>query len=434
MHSLRYLLQPCHRPVVFGYLFFIGMMAVGYYYNLTFVQFGLLDLGTRVIGLSEEGVATNMAFLALLTTIIAIAVGVAMQRLGWSQRFLVKLRLAFGVVLVQTVLTAAAPFVRSEPVFFVWIVVASAALGVGVPATFSMTADLIHARNRGYVAALITALAYFAAATFSTVWQVEQFARQLLTVMLGGTLTLAMLVFRRWPFLETLAEQHRRPEFGRGRFVRVDRETGRTWVSRKVVGLVLLMFGIFFVDSLGFLRLADTPTYFEAAWQSPELNTRLVIAGFHVVAALAGGILYSARNERHLFLWIFGIFALVHLMYTFDIRLSPGNSGALAMPILYATAVSLYTVVSFAIWADISTPRTISRNTALGVGLAGWSATFTSTALALRLRLSGVSLEQHLNLVDALAMLFFLGVLAILLAPKQSSVRPAPRPIRKDSQ
>lgn len=34
-------------PVVAGYLFFIGMMAVGYLYNVTFVQLGLVDLGLR---------------------------------------------------------------------------------------------------------------------------------------------------------------------------------------------------------------------------------------------------------------------------------------------------------------------------------------------------------------------------------------------------
>ena len=43
-------------PRWFGIFFFAGKMATGYYYNLTFVQFGLLDLGTRVIGISERRV------------------------------------------------------------------------------------------------------------------------------------------------------------------------------------------------------------------------------------------------------------------------------------------------------------------------------------------------------------------------------------------
>jgi hypothetical protein len=83
------------------------------------------------------------------------------------------------------------------------------------------------------------------------------------------------------------------------------------------------------------------------------------------------------------------------------------------MPVLYATAVSLYTVVNFAVWADLSTPRTISRNAALGVALSGWTATFVSTALATAWRLDGMDLDRHLSLVAAVAMLFFLALLGI---------------------
>ena len=36
-------------PVVAGYLLFTGMMAVGYFYNVTFVQLGLKDLGERSV-------------------------------------------------------------------------------------------------------------------------------------------------------------------------------------------------------------------------------------------------------------------------------------------------------------------------------------------------------------------------------------------------
>ena len=110
-------------------------------------------------------------------------------------------------------------------------------------------------------------------------------------------------------------------------------------------------------------------------------------------------------GERQLFLWIFGIFAMGHLM---------GFGTSLGMPILYALAVSLYTVANFAIWADVSTPRTISRNTAIGVALSGWAATFLSTALSLQLADRGISLEAHLRLVDAVAMVCFLFVLALL--------------------
>jgi MFS family permease len=405
---------------LFGYLFFIGMMAVGYYYNLTFVQFGLIDLGERVIGMSEQAVVMHMALLALITTVVAVLVGFLMMRRGWSRQFMVKLRLAFGVVLTQTVLTAVAPTVDSAQLFLVWIVIASVALGVGVPATFSMTSDLIRVRHRGYVAALITAGAYFPAAVFSADWTVQEFSSQMIWLLVAGTASLGILAFARFGPLDQLmgqlGTQHTRPEFGRGRFVRIDR-TGRPRITRRLLLLIVLMFGIFFVDSLGFLRLADTPFFFDAAWQSPEVGTRLAIGGAHVLAALVAGILYAFLGERGLFAWIFGIFALVHLMYTFSIQMG-GITGAplpLAMPLLYSVAVSLYTVLTFALWADISVPETISRNTALGVAISGWAATFFSTALALQMQLAGVPLQEHLRIVNSLAMILFLAALLVLI-------------------
>lgn len=173
------------------------------------------------------------------------------------------------------------------------------------------------------------------------------------------------------------------------------------------------------MDSLGFLRLLKTPLYMQSAWQSPELDLRLFIACTHVVGALVAGVLYSNLRVRPLFLWIFGIFALTHLQYSFHIRLESANA-VLSMPMLYALGVSLYTVVNFAIWADISTPDTISLNSALGVALSGWTATFLSTGLAIRWGES-LSLERHIQVVDSLAMVFFLAMLLLaFLRPAQS--------------
>jgi hypothetical protein len=150
------------------------------------------------------------------------------------------------------------------------------------------------------------------------------------------------------------------------------------------------MFGIFFVDSLGFLRIVDTPILVDGAWQAVQPTPRLIIAVTHVLAALVGGVLYTYLDERHLFYWIFGLFALTHLSYTFRVWLLPETTiAALGTPMLYATAVSLYTVVNFALWADFSTPQTISSNTAVGVALSGWTATFLSTALAIHWHTQG---------------------------------------------
>ena len=417
MELFRYIKQGSW-PTVLGYLLFIGMMATGYYYNITFVQLGLTDLGERLVGLSKASVATQMAYLALMTCAIALAFGYLMKKLGWSSRFRVKLRLAFLVVALQTVLTLIAPLVRSESAFFAWIAFASLALGIGMPATFSMTVDLIPRRDRGFAGALITATAYFAAEVFSNSWQFEGFRYQILWIMIPGALGVGVLAFAKFPFLDQLASQHRRPEFAYGRFVRPD-GSGGTLVQRSLIGLLVMMFGIYFVDSLGFLRLLETPLYMQTAWQSVELNIRLAIGITHVIAALIAGVLYTYMHERNLFLWIFGVFAITHLEYTLHIRIGPNDYAPLSMPLMYALAVSLYTVLNFTIWADISTPRTISLNAAIGVALSGWSATFISTALAIRWNAMQMPLERHLQIVDSLAFLFFLGMIILIFFPGQ---------------
>lgn len=401
-------------PAVFGYGLFIGMMAVGYYYNITFVQLGLVDLGLRVVGLGKEAVATRMALLAVFTSAIALAVGWAMQRQGLSSRFFTKLRLACAVVVVQTALTALVPLVQSPRGFLAWIIIASAALGVGVPATFGLTVDLIPTRDRGYVGAIVTAGAYFAAAVLSTRWTIDAFRDQVLWLMVFGSPVLALLALKPLPWTRALAEQHRCPEYGLGRFLRraAGPDANAPRISRRLIVLIGLMFGIYFIDSLGFLRLLATPIYVENAWLSPDATPRLIIGVAHLLAALVAGVLYANLRERGLFLWIFGIFALVHLTYTFPISLvAPSNQNHLAPAMLYAIAVSLYTVLTFAIWADVSTPETITRNAALGVALSGWTATFVSTALALHWELGQMPVLTHLRVVASLSALFFLALL-----------------------
>ena len=74
-------------------------------------------------------------------------------------------------------------------------------------------------------------------------------------------------------------------------------------------------------------------------------------------------------------------------------------------------------MLAFALWADLSTPRNVGLNAAIGIAAAGWSATFLSTALALRWQQAGVALERHLRWVDALALLPFAALLLTLVLP-----------------
>ena len=207
------------------------MMAIGYFYNVTFIQLGLKDLGERRLALPATAVAGQMALLALVTCLTALAFGWQMARRGWSARLLVKLQLATGVIIVQTILTAVAPHVSSQAGFLIWIIFCSLALGVGVPATFSLTTDLIPVRDRGYAAAAIMAVAYFAAALFPGDWQIEPFSRAMLLIMLPGAAVLGLIVALATAgrsfvavWVAELADNHRQARrFGDGRFSRCNR-------------------------------------------------------------------------------------------------------------------------------------------------------------------------------------------------------------------
>ncbi len=320
-----------------------------------------------------------------------------------------KLQLAFGVIVLQSALTLISAWVNSEAAFLLWLTGISLALGVGVPVMFSLITDLVPVRWRGWAAALVTALAYFAAAAFSHKWRFETFRQISLTMLLAGLHAIGLLAFLRHPLLDALAAQHLRPDFAIGRFT-------RGGVSHKqFFGFIIAMFGTYFVDSLGFLRLLKTPLYMQSAWQSPNFDIRLFIAITHVIGAMAAGALYSSMRLRMLVLWVFGIFALTHLQYSFYIRVE-AESGVLSMPMLYALAVSLYTVLNFIIWADLSNPDTIPFNAALGVALSSWTATFLSIGLAIAWG-EQLPLEHHIQIVDALAMLFFLALLIFALLP-----------------
>jgi hypothetical protein len=411
--DLRALSRRLNLVQRFGFFVFVGMMAAGYYYNLTFVQLGLEDFGRRRLGLSDAAVARDMAVLALCTCGFALAFGWWIQRHGIGRQLRRKLQISFGVVLTQSLLTAVISIVNTEAAFIAWLVLVSGALGIGVPVMFSMTTDLVAVRQRGLAAALVTALAYFAAETLSDSWTFEFFRSRLLWVLGFGCVGMGLLAFGRHPWLEILGQQHQKSEYAQGRFVRRQGAEGFR-PSRRMTGLIVVMFGIYFVDSLGFLRLLKVPGFMQVTWQSPLFADRLFIAGVHVVGALIAGILYDALSEHQLFFWIFGLFALTHLQYSLHIRATGDTGVTLALPMLYALAVSLYTVVNFAIWADLSTPDTISFNAALGVALSAWTATFLSTGLAIYWEGAGMSLVRHIQIVDSLAMVLFLvmGVLA----------------------
>jgi hypothetical protein len=341
-----------------------------------------------------------MAGLAVVTAVSAILTAIVMLRLGWKS-LRAKLRIAAVSAAGQALLTGVLAMVGDAIFLWIWMLLAGSLLGAGIPAAFGLIVDLIPVRWRGGAAAAATASAYAIASTLSGEWRAEGFVTLLLPPMALGAVGLLVLAFWRMPFAGTLAGNQHDARYGIGRYARADR--------RQLATALVALFAIFFIDSFGFLRLVETPAYLNAAWQSAEAGDRAWIAGAHVLGALVAGVLYTHLGYRSLLGWIFGLFMLVHLMYLFDVRTMGGGSQALAMPALYALGVSLYTVVNFAIWADLSTARNVGLLSAIGVAASAWTATFLSTALAISWNETR-PLEAHLEWVAALALIGLLVV------------------------
>jgi MFS family permease len=408
-----------------GVATFVALMGAGYAYNVTFVQLGVTDLGRRIVGLDDRAVAGAMEVLALVTAGVALALGFAMVRAGRVRGLRSKLRLTALAVAVQTLATFVAPLVASHAAYLAWLVVTAVALGVAVPATFALTVDLVPVRLRGAAAAGVTAIAYAIAPLLSIGVTVEALAIPIGVLMVLGTLALAAFAWLDVPIVDAWARQGAQPSFAEGRYVRRDAD-GRVRVRRRMLTVLALLFVVFFVDSLGFLRLVDTPLYVVQTWGAADLGPRIAIAVSHVIAALIGGVLYGALGERALIAWVLGIFAVVHLGYQLDARSGLGDGASLGMPVLYAVAVSLYTVVTFAVWADLSTPRTIGLHAALGVAASAWTATFLATGLALRWAEAGVTFERHVSLVNAFATPALVALVLTMVWPRRRPEAVAP--------
>lgn len=398
-----------------GFVGYVVLLASGYAYNLTFVQLGLTSFGHDRIGLSDAGVAAAMGGLAVATCAVALAAGWRMR--GWRLR--AKLRAAAIAIVVQTALTAGIGSVTTPVAFAGWLAVAALALGLAIPATFGLASDLVATRMRGWAAAMITGAAYAGSILMLGEWDARLLADRLAPLMAVGAIGLVGLVSLPGPgdrLIRALERQARDDRFAVGRFA-------APGAVRTLILAAVVLFGVFFVDSLGFVRLVDS-AYIGAAWQSPDGFDRATLIGAHLLGAIAAGVLYTVFDERVLLPWIFGIFALVALMYVADIRAGIGGpSQVLVMPILYAVGVSLYTVVTFALWADLSTSADITWNVAVGVALSAWSATFLSTALALGWRTAGLDLDAHLSAVAAVG-LVVLGLygLRAMLAPRMTAM------------
>lgn len=392
--------SPRERDTAVGFAVYVPVLTVAYYYNLMFIQLGLTEFGSERLGLSVERLAAAMGLLAVATLAVTLVSGRLMDRYGWGRNLPLKYRVLFGILLLQVVLTLALELVASFSGFLSWILVCAVLLGTAIPFAFSLMLDLVPAGVRGYAAGAVTACAFALTALVPFEWTVGNFAPAAVAVLAPVVVLLGVLSVS--PGVLDVGSTRQGSGHSGG-------SSGQFGLLRTpvVVGVVLL-FGAFFVDSLGFVRIIETPAYADSAWQSSNYTTRLRIAATHVVGGVGAGIIYTRFRQLWLFLATFVLFATAQLLYVYDIALGGPSLLETGMPLVYVLAVSGYTTITFALWPDLATPETVGTYTAVGVGLSGWLATFTSTALALASDRSQLSLDVHLAVVGGISVLFVL--------------------------
>lgn len=394
---------------------YVVVLAAAYYYNLTLVQLGVTDTGMQRLGLAMEVVAGAMGLLAVVTLAVTLLSGTLIDRWGWGLRTVVKCRVLFGIVVLQIGVTALLPAVASLPGFLLWIMACAVLLGAAIPVAFSLMLDLVAPGMRGYAAGAVTGCAFALAVLVPYEWAVGNFVPAAIAVLTPAAVALGAAAGAP-RLVDGLDPGDRTGRGARGADRTSERTRDQSWaVTAPLVGGVLLLFGAFFIDSLGFVRIIEQAQYVETSWQSSAITVRGTLAVTHVVGGLAAGVVYTKGRLLWVFMTAFALFGLAQCLYVYDIVVGGPSVLTTVIPLVYILAVSSYTTVAFALWPDLATPGTIGRYTAVGIGVGAWTATFSSTALALVSELVQLRIAWHLGVVAGLSAGFLL--LTVLWSP-----------------
>lgn len=386
-----------------GHLLVIGFLVGGYVYNIKFIQVGIPYLGKQVLHVDTTTMGIDMALLAIITAVIAIAWGFRADKLHLTIRKRIDILIIVGIV--QMVLTAWAWFMIDPSQLLPWIVCTSIVLGIGIPVSFPLVFELIPRKDRGIVAGLTAGLAFFVGNISPFPWTIAGLAQEALMMMVPGLA--AFVVIRLLGFIAKWFPEKNDYSNYTGRFT-----------SHSISWVVGLMFAIFFVDSLGFLRILAEPTLYIQTWAAP-VETRWILGVVHLFAGIGAGILYAKSDE-----WKEGILALVLFIIAdiaFSFYLPPplmSSDVVLTIASLYCATVSIYTAINFAIWADLSTHENATKIAALGIGIGGWLSSFLSTTAAELLE-PAVTFQVHLLLPAIISAVMLVLVIYLLKCKRE---------------
>ncbi|MFO8017704.1 MAG: MFS transporter [Promethearchaeia archaeon] len=384
-------LKRLRKNELIGVFFYLIIIVAGFTFIIKFIQLGIPDFIINHLNLSNIDVVGYMMLLALLTASICLIVGYIIDKFNW--RVEEKIKILFLCFLIQTPLILSFLSFNSVPLFILWIILLGVVMGVETPISISLLRDFIRPKYRGIFAAVATAFIYSYGILSPFPWNISGFIKEISLGLLPSIPIFAIIIV----FKLFRNEEKKEIFLAEGSFIHYNKGL-----------LILALFGVIFVDSLGFLRIIETPEIYANVWRGGlEIKMFLVIS--HTGFALISGFLYT-KSKPYLILiislWMIFLTDLFFALFNETIFLSQ------VLGILYCGAVSMYTIVLFALWADISAPESVGKFSGLGIGIGGWLMTFISTAFSFRF-IDTLSFSMHLLVSSAVSLTFL--VLTILI-------------------
>ena len=271
-----------------------------------------------------------------------------------------------------------------------WIFVLGFVFGASTCIMYSFIFDLIPQQYRGLNAGILTGIIYLIGASSMEEWTFWNFRRDII-IWLGLTLIIQIIYI----IFNTFDEEQ---------IAKIQDQPPKYTFDLKLV--CVLLFLILFIDSFGFLRIVGNPEILAATWQGTQ-GFRFYIGMIHFTTAILIGVYYNKLKPLNvamisviLFILADGMLALIEFNPTIKYIL----------PILYASAVSIYTLVFLSLLADISTKENYYKVIGIGMAVFGWFSSYLATAISLSLIGADitnpvVSFRTHLGIASLIAII-----------------------------
>jgi hypothetical protein len=384
------------------------MLVANYISGVKLVQWGIPYLGGVTCAVPDGQLNLLMALMAIISCVVAIISGIMFDKV--SLKFKSRLMLLLVCFGIQGSIVFLANFISTPAQFTAWILVFSAILGLLICQPFVFMFLLIPTKHRGILAGIITGLAYLIGNFSMAEWTFKGLSMETITV----TIPLGVLIMYALFNLQKMKMFDYTPEKDAA-------YSGQYSKNYKFALVVLLMFGAYFVDSFGFLRLKEEP-FFWTIWGG-EFGVKMYLGISHLIAAVIMGYIYQKKKQMGpIIVFISALSGFVICDFLFSSY--PTGAFLLITSYLYCATVSFYTINSFTVWSDISNSKNISSRAGIGIGIGGWLSSFLSTALTEQLLISLPGIDGyriHLMLSGSIAIIFL--IISFLVFKKVKSTK-----------